>query len=257
MKEKLLERAEKLFRKNWSLADPTCPRDERKYVCPEPKRAYEAGEEPILSAEGLYKLDGHAILTVNDYDAVILNSSNMLIADVDFADPQFSEHGGGARRTSDVLENLRGLFRLDQYMRKQYFVETDFAQQFYRVYRTCKGCRILCTSMALGDWFEDERHWHAKMFLRFVHSDPAYIALCQRQHCYRARLTPKPWRSHRDGQGFTCRGPSYCCSAWPLTTPGGEVHPDLIEQVRLHDELTLMPDDATLERRGLLEARLA
>jgi hypothetical protein len=178
---RLLERAEKLYRQNWAVIDPTkAQRLPGDYICPDPKRAYESGAEPMLSVEGLYRLDRHAILTVNDYDAVVLNTSNMLIADVDFEDPQFSEHGRGALSTADVLGNLRDLSKLDRYMREKYHEETDFASQSYRVYETCNGCRVICTSTPIinpsTDWTCTGYFWD--LFMRFMQSDPEYIALC-------------------------------------------------------------------------------
>src|SRR5262249_31338698 len=142
------------------------------YLCPDPRRAYENGAEPILSAAGLYRLDRNAILTVNDYDARVLNTSNLLIADVDFDHPQLSEHGRGPSSIEAVLKNLRNLSALDQFMKEVCHEETDLAGQSYRVYRTRNGCRVICTSQP---FLYAEAGWDAEKFMRFMQGDPAYI----------------------------------------------------------------------------------
>jgi hypothetical protein len=203
--------------------------------------AYQSGDEPIVDQEGLYDLDAsNAWLTVNQYNALVLNTSNMLIADIDFGDPRINRFAG-ARNCDDVIENLSDLAFFDEH----YFglddpdVGTDdfrfandfrFAQQTYRVYRTHSGCRVICTSATMP-W--KEMGWLAERFMRFLRGDPNYIELCQVQKCYRARLTPKPWRDNGE--------PVHVCRLEQVQFLGGsdEVHPDLKEQLRLHDELTL------------------
>src|SRR5581483_5084005 len=75
---------------------------------------YRNGDEPIVDPEGLYDLDAtNAWLTVNQYNALVLNTSNMLIADIDFGDPRLSRFAG-ARDCDDVIENLDDLAYLDE-----------------------------------------------------------------------------------------------------------------------------------------------
>jgi hypothetical protein len=154
----------------------------------------------------------------------------------------------GARNCDDVIENLTDLDSLDEY----YFglfdpdENTDdpdedtaplrFGIQTYRVYRTHSGCRVICTSTTIP-W--QEMGWLAERFMRFLRGDPKYIELCQVQKCYRARLTPKPWRDNGE--------PVHVCRLERVQDfyGGGsdEVHPDLKEQLRLHDELTLAENE--------------
>jgi hypothetical protein len=70
--------------------------------------------------------------------------------------------------------------------------------------------------------------------MRFLRSDPNYMELCGVQKCYRARLTPKPWRD--DGE------PTHVCELDARIGPP-VVADELREQLAVHDELTLRADD--------------
>lgn len=179
--------------------------------------------KPIVDSEGLYQIDKEqAWLTVNHYNALVLNTRNMLIADVDFGDHRLSRFAR-AKDCDEVLANLADLNRLDEDLGTPNFT---FADQSYLVYRTHSGCRLICTSVCVP-W--DELGWAAERFMRFLGGDPEYVQLCGIQKCYRARLTPKPWR---------CNGASHVCS-WVGTVGNKFTHPELEEQLHLHDELTL------------------
>jgi hypothetical protein len=187
---------------------------------------YETEIEPIVDTRSIYNLDaGSAWLTVNRYNAAVLNSRNMLIGDIDFGDDRLNRHAG-ASRIEDVVESLESLGRLDDDYRG-IAAELRFAAQSYRVYRTCNGCRVICTSRCFPI---DEQHFIGFRLMRFLRCDPLYIALCDRQKCYRARLTPKPWRCD-PGFGHVCK--------LEYQHGGDDVHPDLVEQLALHDEMTL------------------
>jgi hypothetical protein len=193
---------------------------------------YQGGDEPIIDPNGLYDLDASdAWLTVNQYNAMVLNTSNMLIADIDFGDPRLNRFAG-ARNCNDVIENLSDLAFFDEH-HLLFANDLRFAQQVYRVYRTHSGCRVICISATMP-W--QERGWLAQQFMRFLRGDPSYIELCEAQKCYRARLTPKPWRDNGE--------PAHVCRLEQVQCLGSaEVHPDLKEQLRLHDELTLPEND--------------
>jgi hypothetical protein len=104
----------------------------------------------------------------------------------------------------------------------------DFAEQSYSVYRTAGGCRVLCTSMPFP-W--TTHHEWALRFMKFLGADPQYMELCGKQKCYRARLTPKPWRD-RGHYGITCRIVSHRGAS------AGGCHPDLLLQANLHGVMT-------------------
>jgi hypothetical protein len=204
--------------------------DQKGYVAgfshePGAMTAYQGKWEPTVDCKGLYDLDTeNAWLTVNQYNALVLNTKNMLIADIDFGDDRLIKYAG-AEECDEVVENLGELHLLDDELRPNY--DLYFADQSYRVYRTHSGCRVICTSICIP-W--DDKGWLADRFMRFLRSDPYYIKLCDVQKCYRARLTHKPWRDFNVSSHV-------CVLEWRYGK--GAVVPELEEQLRLHDELTL------------------
>jgi hypothetical protein len=105
-----------------------------------------------------------ARITLNSYAALVMNAKAMLFADVD---------GPG------------DLSRLDAVVRER-------PKLAFRVYRTPAGARYLCTSQTF-----DPRSAETAELLGQLGSDPKYVLLCRIQNCFRARLTPKPWRAGR------------------------------------------------------------
>jgi hypothetical protein len=59
----------------------------------------------------------------------------------------------------------------------------------WRVYRTRAGLRLLATHAL----FAPEAPATEQVF-EMMTADPLYRRLCKTQKCFRARLTPKPWR---------------------------------------------------------------
>ena len=162
-KQDLLERAARLHKTGVFL-----PPDARNYVQaflhqPFGFKDYQSAKEPVVDPRELYDLGEVAWLTVNSYNALVLNTSNMMIADIDFGDERINHHAG-ARDCDDVLTNLDELETLDE----NWFGFPDpddddkhdfrFAFQTYRVYRTHSGCRVICTSATMP--------WEDKGWLR-------------------------------------------------------------------------------------------
>ncbi len=58
-----------------------------------------------------------------------------------------------------------------------------------RIYRTPAGRRLIVTHRTFSA--EDPA---VTEFFQAVQADPLYVAMCRHQHCFRARLTGKPWR---------------------------------------------------------------
>jgi hypothetical protein len=106
--------------------------------------------------------DPAAILTRNSYGSVVLNAARLLFIDVD------SEDGR-------ALDALRGAL--------------SAAPATFRIYRTAAGFR----AMAVDREFTPEAD-ETNQLLRSANADPAFMQLCRVQKCFRARLTPKPWR---------------------------------------------------------------
>ena len=127
-----------------------------------------------------------ARVTRNSYGASVLNATRVMFVDVDIEPPSHHPHANRPPPTAGnpVSENdaLDALARLVA-------AQPELA---FRVYTTAAGLRYLCTSR-LFDAASDE----SEEILKSLKSDKRYIALCKKQKCYRARLTPKPWRCHK------------------------------------------------------------
>ena len=59
----------------------------------------------------------------------------------------------------------------------------------FRIYKTFNGYRVMVTNQMMGPDSEE-----AHRLLAEFKSDPLYVRMCKQQQCFRARLTPKPWR---------------------------------------------------------------
>lgn len=132
-----------------------------------------------------------AIISRNNYGALILNTPCVFFADVDkppstkpkrkslfdfllkrvdatLASPTSFE--------SELIDKINGMCRLDQ-------------QMGLRLYRTMAGYRIVLTNEQIPS-----SEARSRQLLQALGADRLYISLCRSQDCYRARLTPKPWR---------------------------------------------------------------
>lgn len=137
---------------------------------------FEEGEETI------------AVISRNSYGCLVLNTPNVFFADVDRPDAN-SENPvqsllhlfGFARKSPDSFE--QGLIA-----RMESACARDPALGL-RLYRTFNGYRVLLTSELIpaGEPRSQE-------LLAHLGADQLYVSLCKTQDCYRARLTPKPWR---------------------------------------------------------------
>ena len=110
----------------------------------------------------------------------------------------------------------------------------------FRVYRTLGGFRVICTNrtVAYGDaismaWFKDIGSQ--------LRADHRYMAISERQLCSRARLDPKPTkrRLHCAGQIVDLANNGQVRACRFIGEVGtGEIHPDLAQQIELHDRST-------------------
>lgn len=153
-----------------------------------------------------------------------LNTPDVLFADVDFEDRSSGKYGCmmilaliagavlGARITDSVAMGVFGVIggcllaawwlargqnlllrarggadRLAQRRIKE-FLATHPGWRL-RVYRTPAGLRAL----ALHRTFAPNEP-EVAAFFEALRSDPAYVRMCERQQCFRARVSPKPWR---------------------------------------------------------------
>lgn len=131
-----------------------------------------------------------ALITRNRYGALVLNSAKVLFADIDF--PSANPKG--------FLEGLAFLFMPKKRAEKRQAVILETEQKIaqwaqsnparsFRMYRTLQGFRLLFTDRLYDPTSEETRS-----ILDGLNTDPMYTRLTQKQECFRARLTAKPWR---------------------------------------------------------------
>ena len=196
----------------------------------EPKVPYN-GAEGVPIREEIISRHGDAIITRNSYGAHCLNTPNVLFADLDFSAEMppiyflaifaamlpcaFLFHwrslfGDGvfpaipgvfgrvlaaaalggiiAATTYQLGILLRGGTKKIAQRRIRHFAASHPGWNL-RVYRTPGGYRILVTHRI---FVPDEPQ--VDECFRALRADRLYARMCLRQRCFRARITPKPWR---------------------------------------------------------------
>ncbi|HVJ67559.1 MAG TPA: hypothetical protein VM510_06215 [Caulifigura sp.] len=187
------------------------------------KRAYNGSAGVPIREEIVASIDSVRI-TRNAYGALCLNTPDVLFGDLDFAvgpPPllivitalglfiMFASMTPGMRPATRLITGILGTlvfagqlaiirWKIYQLMygteeeqalkRIQKFVERR-PDWLLRVYRTPSGLRIL----AMHRTFDPQEADVAECF-RELKADEVYVRMCLRQNCFRARLTPKPWR---------------------------------------------------------------
>jgi hypothetical protein len=266
------------------LGETNTPRRERKL-------SYNGAEGTPIREEVVDRF-GTAVVTRNAYGALCLNTPDVLFADIDHetsppgtlscllvllftATALWSSSrwglGGVLVAALVLLAIFRGLkFSNDLYRsmlvfrggheqvtlkRIQSFV-TRFPKWGLRVYRTPAGLRLLATHAAL-----DPRGDDATALFREMRADPIFVRMCFNQNCFRARLTPKPWRIGVDFHGWRSRrmvwpvpedrlaerrewvaryeeaAADYAACEYLLTIGNPEISPATRDVVRYHDEM--------------------
>lgn len=196
------ERATRVLRWLDALGDDAAPGP-----ADEPGRYGYGGDrpmrEPVLREFGA-GADRFAALTRNHYGATVLNTRAAAFIDVDLAGTEGRAGGAIARawariRGRPVETAETKLARIRE--------ATDAERLGVRIYRTAAGFRCLVTSELL-----DPSSRRAHLLLERFGCDVRYATLCRVQRCFRARLTPKPWRAG-------CVAPAW---PWPFRTPAHE-----------------------------------
>ncbi len=189
----------------------------------EPKVAYN-GAQGVPIREEILSRHGDTVITRNLYGAHCLNTPDVLFADVDHPTEAplrvnlivgvvllvlctrnaIAERsivlglaGFAAAMVGSIL--LSGLLfwiyqrlaggparRAQRRIRKFAARHPDWQ---LRLYQTPAGYRVL----AMHSIFDPASTLVADCF-KTLGTDPVYVRMCQRQNCFRARLSPKPWR---------------------------------------------------------------
>ena len=130
-----------------------------------------------------------AIISRNNYGVLVLNTPIVFFADVD------KPAGSPIKSFLGLFKNKTGEPSFEQQLVEK--IETICRQDAslgLRLYRTTNGYRILITSRQIP-----ANEASSNDLLKMLGSDRLYVSLCKTQDCYRARLTPKPWRCNYYG----------------------------------------------------------
>jgi hypothetical protein len=182
------------------------------------------GAEGLPIREEIVERHGDTVITRNSYGARCLNTPDVLFADVDvdrgLTWPVLLLVYGGSLAVagaiwwwlhSAVLAIVAGLVTLavtwilaalravdipgdprkvEAEMQRRIAAYVDRHREWHvRLYRTPAGMRAL----VMHRTFDPDEPAVAEFFAA-LKSDPIYVLMCQRQHCFRARVSPKPWR---------------------------------------------------------------
>ena len=149
---------------------------ERRISIGESKESYQVAiKEHVVEI-----LDDKNIITVCRYGAKVLNTSNYTILDLDDYPISFFDY---FRKISKLSKKERIIAKFEQSIKKAPKLGTDF-----RIYETQKGIRVI------GKTYVDPSSHGYSNLMRKMGVDWLYVRLSKKQNCYRARLTPKPYR---------------------------------------------------------------
>jgi hypothetical protein len=251
------------------------------------KRAYNGAFGVPIREEVLYR-HGDEVITRNSYGARCLNTPRALFADVDLSHPDvgrlawrvfgFSCLVAGllawhtrnwsmvlglmvlsalaAPGIASVLLRISRTSRGDPEQIARTRISEFLAQHpewNLRIYKTPSGYRLLATHRTF-----DPSDPEVQVFFSAVGADPVYVRMCKNQHCFRARLTAKPWRigisSHmrpRPGvwpvapdrmalrmqwvASYERAAASFAACRYLESQGSGDIHEALHEVVELHD----------------------
>ena len=137
--------------------------------------------EAEIREEILQMIDDHSAITRNRYGAQVLNTENLMILDIDKPKPV----AGGLFKKKDTRPPKDQIFE----MVGNLAASAKYKDYGFRTYETYQGARVI----VLGGNFDPRSNETKKMMDEF-NCDPLYTTLCNKQGCFRARLTPKPYR---------------------------------------------------------------
>jgi hypothetical protein len=182
----------------------------------------------------------------------VLNTARAMFVDIDLPEPKkkfgglFSRLFGKPEIAAPNNPESQSIARIENWTRNN-------SAWGWRVYKTRSGLRLLATQSLV-----DANTDIAESVFDALGADPLYQKLCKAQQCFRARLTPKPWRcglrdkparwpwvDTKHEQRFQKWEAKYqsCSANWAtcdfLKHIGNPtIHPDVRTILDLHDEPT-------------------
>ena len=218
--------------------------------------------EPVLE-----RLGEAAVITRNSYGCRVLNTSRAMFVDIDLPDLAPVE------APLSVWDRMRGLrpavvtppLPSSALAAAERWAESH-SNWSWRVYRTHSGLRLLATH----DLFDPAAAACQDAFAA-LDADPLYRKLCHNQECFRARLTPKPWRMNDAEQSlhrlrmpwpfehesqamhfeklvqkYERAATHYATCQLVRTIGSGQVHQEIQPLVELHDRETKVSSNLPL-----------
>ena len=125
------------------------------------------------------------MVTRNSCGCLVLNTARVMFVDIDLPEPRppgFFQRLFGKPAPVPVDQPATALAKIELWTRHH-------SEWGWRIYRTRAGLRLLATQGPV----EADSDVAAEVF-QALNADPLYRKLCHTQKCFRARLTPKPWR---------------------------------------------------------------
>lgn len=174
----------------------------------------------------------NAVITRNSYGALCLNTSNVLFADMDQVDPSLGAGlagclgalAGGALaywvgRDQGLVGSQLAVITLAGVLLAAFLVPRA-RRLWLRIRGSIEGSPSRAALRRVERWCEQRRDWNvrvyetpaglrllamhgvfdprgeaARTFLQHVRCDPIFLRMCHVQACFRARVSPKPWRA--------------------------------------------------------------
>ncbi len=142
---------------------------------------YQTGEIREQLLEEIYNDNQQLIaaITRNRYGALVLNTDAVVIADVDIPSKTFIEF---------FINLVKKVDKPAQCLARIQTTHQQYPDLNFIIYQTFAGFRIIITGLS----YQDETK--IRTLFTALHTDKLYARLCHIQQCFRARLTPKPWR---------------------------------------------------------------
>ncbi|HAB17071.1 MAG TPA: hypothetical protein PLX89_12460 [Verrucomicrobiota bacterium] len=189
----------------------------------EPKTPYN-GAIGVPIREEIVSCHGDTIITRNSYGARCLNTPNVFFADIDFRlQPTFTFTFSAfivLLLLASAIAWLAGSLTLGIILVALVLLFTKIAADtVYRTVKRAKGGAELAAKTRVREFLARHPEWNLRVYrtpaglrLMATHrtfspnepeviecfdalgADPVYAAMCLNQHCFRARVSPKPWR---------------------------------------------------------------
>lgn len=186
------------------------------------------GADGLPIREQVISRHDDVVITRNSYGALCLNTPDVMFADIDF-DNNFSIQGSCLSpilyfifSIAFIVSLLKGYYEaavlfaglfcllfiinkirkkaekpvenrnskmIDNYLKKIELFLEKYPKWGVRVYETPAGLRLLITHKTM-----QPNDSEVSLFFKLMAVDPVYARMCKNQQCFRARVSPKPWR---------------------------------------------------------------